>query len=293
MQQAVTRELKLALIVGVTLVLGVAVLVSDHLATKRRPTLDTAVAVQPAMTPLPAPIRAPEPMVEPVLAPVEPVVAQRAPEVTVTEIAITTPGVSGPAGMGPDVPAPKQVEPQPRQVGPKPLLLSKQTSPDEPGVAEPKAVRTYTVVDGDSAYKLARKFLGDGGKWKQIVDANPKVFGAQGQLQIGATLVIPGEPARAVLPVREPPALAKAPEAKAETKSDPKKSESKVAMETGKRSKTTGKAYTVKPGDTLSGIARRELGSSGRAMEIADMNKSVIKDPDTLPLGVSIRLPEG
>ena len=34
MQQAVTRELKLALIVGVTLVLGIAVLISDHLATK-------------------------------------------------------------------------------------------------------------------------------------------------------------------------------------------------------------------------------------------------------------------
>ena len=48
--------------------------------------------------------------------------------------------------------------------------------------------------------------------------------------------------------------------------------------------------YKVRPDDTLSGIASRELGRAGRAMEIARLNG--ISDPRRLRAGVTIKLPQ-
>lgn len=55
----------------------------------------------------------------------------------------------------------------------------------------------------------------------------------------------------------------------------------------GKKGK--GKVYVVKPGDTLSSIARRQLGSASRFKEIAELND--IRDPDRIRVGQRLRLP--
>ena len=49
--------------------------------------------------------------------------------------------------------------------------------------------------------------------------------------------------------------------------------------------------YVVQPGDTLSRIATRELGSISLADNIYLLNRDVISDPDHLMVGVRIRLP--
>ena len=49
--------------------------------------------------------------------------------------------------------------------------------------------------------------------------------------------------------------------------------------------------YTVKFGDTLSGISKRFLGAQTRYREIYDANKDRIADPDRLPVGTAIRVP--
>ena len=49
--------------------------------------------------------------------------------------------------------------------------------------------------------------------------------------------------------------------------------------------------YVVRPGDTLSSIAARELGSGSLADNIFLLNRDVIDDPDHLLVGVKIRLP--
>lgn len=49
--------------------------------------------------------------------------------------------------------------------------------------------------------------------------------------------------------------------------------------------------YVVLPGDTLSSIAARELGSASLAENIFLLNRDAIEDPDHLPAGVRIRLP--
>lgn len=50
-------------------------------------------------------------------------------------------------------------------------------------------------------------------------------------------------------------------------------------------------AYEVKKGDTLSRIAKRELGSYDRWREIYDANKDRIKDPNVLSVGLQLAVP--
>ena len=54
---------------------------------------------------------------------------------------------------------------------------------------------------------------------------------------------------------------------------------------------TAGKTYTVKPGDTLSQIAKDQLGSAGSYMKIFELNKDVLTDPDKIKPGQVLRLP--
>ncbi len=51
------------------------------------------------------------------------------------------------------------------------------------------------------------------------------------------------------------------------------------------------KTYTVKSGDTLSEIAKRELGSSNKYMEIFDANRDQLSDPDKIKPGLVLKIP--
>jgi nucleoid-associated protein YgaU len=66
--------------------------------------------------------------------------------------------------------------------------------------------------------------------------------------------------------------------------------------------KTTGTAavsggsgvqtYTVKPGDTLSKIAKEHLGDGNAYMEIFNINKDQLKDPDKIQPGQVLKIPQ-
>ena len=51
------------------------------------------------------------------------------------------------------------------------------------------------------------------------------------------------------------------------------------------------KTYTVKPGDTLSKIAKDHLGSANSYMKIFELNKDQLSDPDKIKPGQVLRLP--
>ena len=53
----------------------------------------------------------------------------------------------------------------------------------------------------------------------------------------------------------------------------------------------TSRTYTVKKGDTLSEIAKDQLGKASRYPEIFEMNKPMLKDPDKIYPGQVLRLP--
>ena len=51
------------------------------------------------------------------------------------------------------------------------------------------------------------------------------------------------------------------------------------------------RTYVIAPGDTLTGIAERELGSHRRFREIFEANRDVLVSPDAIRVGMELRLP--
>ena len=51
------------------------------------------------------------------------------------------------------------------------------------------------------------------------------------------------------------------------------------------------KTYTVKAGDTLSAIAKSQLGDAGAYMKIFDVNKDQLSDPNKIKPGQVLKLP--
>ncbi len=54
---------------------------------------------------------------------------------------------------------------------------------------------------------------------------------------------------------------------------------------------TSGKTYTVKAGDTLSKIAREQLGDANAYMRIFNANKDLLTNPDKIKPGQVLKLP--
>jgi len=124
---------------------------------------------------------------------------------------------------------------------------------------------TYTVVTGDSIWKIAHRTYGDANIQEHIdaiLAANPSVDADS--LKVGAKLTLPGADGKDV--ARQSPAR---------------------QVETMK-----GSLYEVKKGDTLSSIARAQLGSSTRWKSIYELNRERIQDPASIKVGTTLRLPK-
>ncbi|HXW04522.1 MAG TPA: LysM peptidoglycan-binding domain-containing protein [Vicinamibacterales bacterium] len=52
-----------------------------------------------------------------------------------------------------------------------------------------------------------------------------------------------------------------------------------------------GRTYTVKPGDTLSGIAKEHMGNANAYMKIFEANRDQLSDPNKIKPGQVLRLP--
>jgi nucleoid-associated protein YgaU len=55
--------------------------------------------------------------------------------------------------------------------------------------------------------------------------------------------------------------------------------------------KASMKTYTVKSGDTLGEIAKRELGSANKYMDIYNANRDQLSDPDKIKPGQVLKIP--
>jgi nucleoid-associated protein YgaU len=66
------------------------------------------------------------------------------------------------------------------------------------------------------------------------------------------------------------------------------------ATGTGAAAGTSGAAhtYTVKAGDSLSKIAKHELGDANAYMEIFNLNRDQLSDPDKIQPGQVLKLPQ-
>lgn len=52
-----------------------------------------------------------------------------------------------------------------------------------------------------------------------------------------------------------------------------------------------GRTYTVKSGDTLSGIAKEHLGDASKYTKIFEANRDVLSDPDKIKPGQVLKIP--
>ena len=117
----------------------------------------------------------------------------------------------------------------------------------------PRATGTrYTVERGDDLWSLAERFYGAGRDWRKIAAANPDL------LTGGPDRLEPGW--RLLIP-------------------DVEKS-------------PTSPTVVVEPGDSLSSIAHRLWSDADRWPEVYEANRFQLDDPDELPVGLTLVLPE-
>ena len=110
---------------------------------------------------------------------------------------------------------------------------------------------SYTVQPGDTLSGIAQQNLGDANRWPEIFVLNRGIIRDPDRISPGQVLVLPGD-----TPMDPPPRL-----------------------------------YTVRSGDTLSGIAQQHLGEANRWREIFELNGEVISDPNRIFPGQVLVLP--
>lgn len=313
-----TRELKLALIVGFSLVLFVTVLVSDHLSRARRAELPRIAEPTSSLTIMP-PAAEIKPAADRAVTPTETPAPRHTPLPgdPGSPFGPSTPTIAGaqnPAqpqpgdkvALGPLVtPVERGILPQDGAQIDNPILIDLSAKPQpsaatqtagdpapgaEPRVTEPPApvapkVDEYTIEEGDTLYELSRRFYKDARHWKALQAYNRDRLTKDGQPRAGASIRVPsldvllGRPATQVARAELPPMVE--PRRKAEpTNPQPVKPQPV---------KPATKTYKVQKNDTLTGIAQRLLGSQKRVNDLIKANPSI--DPDNMKIGTELRIP--
>jgi len=303
-----TREQKLALLIGFTLVLVVGVVISDHLSGASRAQLEGGVAgvgeeADPMSRALTSalPANEPEPPARRFIAPSEERVprigfeegptptdtrrtlAEASPETQpradspISSLAALFEKQKGALGNGiADLADTLQRAPAAAQTDRQPQRQTAIREPRAERAAQTPAPRRYVVKEGDTLWKIAQRHYGDGSLHEALANANEGRVGTNGMVYVGATILLPDKDALlGGAPVTDASASARV---------------GRAAGTPTERSPST-RRYTVKKGDTLGEIASALLGSARRWPEIVRANEDVIDDPDNVPAGVVLKIP--
>lgn len=311
-----TREIKLALILGSALVLVVGALLSDHMSGASRATLQpiaTDSAFENGRAPSsqreiiikPAPQAAQQvfdaaPFTTPAIALNEPRedifqplgIAMDRPVASDTSLAMSADAGAAPTMQLEDAPidsvaafrewAERQGVRLVDMANGAPPAVARDTTTRRPEAtparqeSQPRAepAREHVVVKGDSFWKLAERYYGDGSLHAALQKFNESRTGPRGDLLLDSRVLIPS---REALTGKPPPAT--------EQRAEPRRESAPSAAP------ARAKTYTVQKGDTLGVIAQRTMGSSRHWRELYEANKNVIKDPDVLLVGSVLKIP--
>ena len=274
-----TREQKLALIVGFALVLVVGVLVSDHLSGARQ--LDSSGADLVAGGLMPE-VESPglgrqfderatllteyEP--EPIDATFGQDESRTLADAAMAFVSDSADGIMDTLRDAQESPPAAGIERRiemgrafPRTVDPEPAPRPRSASSS----ADRRSMPVHRVAKGESLWSIAERYYGDGRLHDELAAFNEDRIGSDGQVRVGASLLIPS---RAALTGEAPREVA-----------DP-------AVRPGEP-----RTYVIRAGDTLGEISMRLLGTSKRMREIIDLNPKTLADPDRLVAGLEIRVP--
>jgi len=151
------------------------------------------------------------------------------------------------------------------------------------------AGRTYVVQAGDTVSEISERELGTYKRWREIVAANPGLDPAR--LKVGQKLALP-DGVVAARATAEPATTDRSTGRPTNTGGTGRVADATPAdrTPTGERA-GAGSTYVVQAGDTLTGIAARELGDDERWREIQALNDGL--DPRRLAVGMRLELPGG
>jgi len=182
-------------------------------------------------------------------------------------------------------PAIEITQPEPAPTPAESVTSSRPTPAQRPSTQP--AAKFYVVQDGDVLATVAKKVYGpeEGNRLvniKGIFEANRMTLESPDEIFVGQKLIIPALPK----PVanKPQPALSEALFEKVQEIGG------RNLVEMGEE-KPKGKFYVVQDGDNLWKIATTQLGNGARSEEIAKLNAGLLKDKDTLAIGMRLRLP--
>lgn len=176
--------------------------------------------------------------------------------------------------------------------------------------------KVYTVKAGDTLNAIAEEIFGDRSKAREIFENNRDLMVSPDQLAIGMKLKIPTEGERQQIIIHticksdSLPSLAVRYYGSSERdyinlirKANPILQKDGFAeglrliipplaqATTGEENASAQSTYTVQSGDTLSGIARKVYKNSGRWNDIFVANKDTLSSPNSLQVGMKLRIP--
>jgi nucleoid-associated protein YgaU len=78
-------------------------------------------------------------------------------------------------------------QPRPSQAMPTAPALR----PDSPAIMAGRTSQQHQVQPGDSLWRMARRYLGDGSRWREILSLNPGLAAHPDSLSAGSTVILP------------------------------------------------------------------------------------------------------
>jgi len=153
-----------------------------------------------------------------------------------------------------------------------------------PPVPAAPQFRDVVVQPDDTLERIARREMGAGSLWPDILKANPGLDPKK--LRPKQTVRVP---VASSSPTSLPP-TGPAADPLAERTSGPEAHvEPAVGERTGER--TGERIYVVQRGDTLSDIAREQMGAASRITDLISANQAVLKGGSSIRPGMKLRIP--
>lgn len=156
---------------------------------------------------------------------------------------------------------------------PKPVVKPQ----PKPRVIEPEFTE-YVIQRGDTFESIARRHYGDANLKGAIARANP--YNSTDLLKPGRTIRIPKDPGNVQgLPAPIEPEVVQPPVQPEPTMPSPPPA-------------SPGRKYTIQPEDTIWGISKKFYGKGALHKVIAEANRDKIPNPNDLPVGIEIIIPD-
>ena len=277
----VTRESRLAVVIGFSLVLVVGVLISDHLSRARQadPGPGITDAERETLEPVrllkdpprnargdtePTPNPAPDEIAQPTAPKKAPLetdqTATQSPQANGSTSPLGSPAVLTLGETNED----RDARPSTSN---RPIPLFVPVSPNgNDNRAETAEPRWHTVSEGETLYAIAERYLGDGNRWREIARANTARVGDDGDVRTGVRLRLPDNAANPARPAT-------------------------TAANTTADAQPRTAEYTIKPGEVFSVLAQRFMGTVRRQDDLLELNRGRIDDPDDIRAGMTILVP--